>query len=170
MTTVTFIGAGSTVFTRNIAGDILSRPALRDATVRLMDIDPKRLEESAVVVGRLAQALGDRATVETFSDRRRALAGADFVVTCFQIGGYDPCTITDFEVPRRHGLRQTIADTLGIGGIMRGLRRDVLGQRERPAYGGRRRTDRRCGSAEAGRAARPAGRRGLHPRGGLADG
>ncbi|MBL8598631.1 MAG: alpha-glucosidase/alpha-galactosidase, partial [Devosia sp.] len=66
--------------------------------------------------------LGTKATIETFSDQRRALEGADFVVVCFQIGGYDPCTITDFEVPKRFGLRQTIADTLGIGGIMRGIR------------------------------------------------
>jgi alpha-galactosidase len=122
MTVITFIGAGSTVFTKNIAGDVLSRAALADATVRLMDINPKRLEESEIVVGKLAQTLGVKAKVQTFTDQKRALAGADFVVVCFQIGGYDPCTITDFEVPKKFGLRQTIADTLGIGGIMRGLR------------------------------------------------
>jgi alpha-galactosidase len=119
---VAFIGAGSTVFTKNIAGDILQRAALRDSTLRLMDIDPRRLEESEIVVRKLVQTLGTKARVETLSDQRRALAGADFVVVCFQIGGYDPCTITDFEVPKKFGLRQTIADTLGIGGIMRGLR------------------------------------------------
>jgi alpha-galactosidase len=122
MTTITFIGAGSTVFTKNIAGDVLQREALKGATIRLMDINPKRLEESEVVVGKLAQTLGGTAHVETFTDQRRALAGADFVVVCFQIGGYEPCTVTDFEVPKQFGLRQTIADTLGIGGIMRGLR------------------------------------------------
>lgn len=122
MTTVTFIGAGSTVFSKNLAGDILHRPALRDATIRLMDINPKRLEESEVVVGKMARTLGGHATVETYSDQRRALDGADFVVCCFQVGGYDPCTITDFEIPKQWGLRQTIADTLGIGGIMRGIR------------------------------------------------
>lgn len=122
MTIITFIGAGSTVFTRNIAGDILHRPALRGATIRLMDIDPKRLEESEVVVGKLARTLGGTARVETYSDQRRALEGADFVVVSFQIGGYAPATVTDFEVPKRFGLRQTIADTLGVGGIMRGLR------------------------------------------------
>jgi len=122
MTTITFIGAGSTVFTRNIAGDILRRPALADAEIRLMDIDPRRLDESAIVVGRLARTLGVPATVRTFGDQRAALDGTDFVVVAFQIGGYDPCTITDFEVPKRFGLRQTIADTLGVGGIMRGLR------------------------------------------------
>ncbi|MDG1117738.1 MAG: alpha-glucosidase/alpha-galactosidase [Flavimaricola sp.] len=122
MTVITFIGAGSTVFTKNIAGDILHRHALSDATIRLMDINPKRLEESEIVVGKLAQTLGVKAKVETYTEQRRALAGADFVVCCFQVGGYDPCTITDFEVPKQYGLRQTIADTLGIGGIMRGLR------------------------------------------------
>lgn len=122
MTRITFIGAGSTVFTRNIAGDILQRPALASAEIRLMDIDPKRLEESEIVVGKLARTLGGGATVRTFRDQRAALDGTDFVVVAFQIGGYDPCTITDFEVPKRFGLRQTIADTLGIGGIMRGLR------------------------------------------------
>ena len=122
MTIITFIGAGSTVFTKNIAGDILHRHALSDATIRLMDINPKRLEESEIVVGKLASTLGVKAKVETYTGQRRALAGADFVVCCFQVGGYDPCTITDFEVPKQYGLRQTIADTLGIGGIMRGLR------------------------------------------------
>jgi len=122
MTTITFIGAGSTVFTKNIAGDILHRPSLRDATIRLMDIDQKRLEESRIVVGKMIQTLDVPAQVETYTDQRRALEGADFVVVCFQIGGYDPCTITDFDVPKAYGLRQTIADTLGIGGIMRGLR------------------------------------------------
>lgn len=122
MTTITFIGAGSTVFTKNISGDILRRKELRDATIRLMDIDPKRLEESEIVVGKMAQTLGGHATVQTYTDQRRALEGADFVVCCFQVGGYDPCTVTDFEVPKTYGLRQTIADTLGIGGIMRGVR------------------------------------------------
>ena len=119
---ITFIGAGSTVFMKNIVGDVLQRPALADARIALMDINPQRLEESAVIAGKLVQTLGTRTTIETFADQRRALEGADFVVVCFQIGGYDPCTITDFEVPKTFGLRQTIADTLGIGGIMRGIR------------------------------------------------
>ncbi len=122
MTTIAFIGAGSTVFTKNIAGDILHRPALRGATIRLMDIDPKRLGESEVVVSKLARSMDAGARIETTTDRRRALEGADFVVVSFQIGGFEPATVTDFEVPKRFGLRQTIADTLGIGGIMRGLR------------------------------------------------
>ena len=119
---ITFIGAGSTVFMKNIVGDVLQRRELAGAQVALMDINPTRLEESAVIAGKLIQTLGVPATVETYSDQRQALEGADFVVVCFQIGGYDPCTITDFEVPKQYGLRQTIADTLGIGGIMRGIR------------------------------------------------
>lgn len=119
---ITFIGAGSTVFTKNIAGDILQRPALARAEIRLMDIDPERLEESEIVVGKLARTLGGTARVTSFTDRRKALEGADFVVVSFQIGGYEPCTVTDFEVPKRYGLRQTIADTIGVGGIMRGIR------------------------------------------------
>jgi alpha-galactosidase len=119
---VTFIGAGSTVFMKNICGDVLQRPALAGATIALMDINPERLEESAIIARKLIQTLGVSATVETYSNQREALDGADFVVVCFQIGGYDPCTITDFEVPKKYKLRQTIADTLGIGGIMRGIR------------------------------------------------
>jgi alpha-galactosidase len=119
---ITFIGAGSAVFTKNIAGDILQRPALAGAEIRLMDINPQRLAESEVIVGKLAQTLGGKATVKTYTNQRRALDGTDFVVCCFQVGGYEPCTVTDFEVPKAYGLRQTIADTLGIGGIMRGLR------------------------------------------------
>lgn len=119
---IAFIGAGSTVFMKNIIGDVLHRPALRDATIALMDINPERLAESELVAGKLIRSLGTRATVETHADQRRALSGADFVVVAFQIGGYQPCTVTDFEVPKAYGLRQTIADTLGVGGIMRGLR------------------------------------------------
>src|SRR6195952_1327772 len=119
---ITFIGAGSTVFMKNIIGDVLQRPALSGARIALMDINPERLEESAIVARKLASTLGASATVETFTDQRRALDKADFVVVAFQIGGYQPCTVTDFEVPKKYGLRQTIADTLGVGGIMRGLR------------------------------------------------
>ncbi|CAN5333435.1 alpha-glucosidase/alpha-galactosidase [soil metagenome] len=119
---IAFIGAGSTVFMKNIVGDVLQRPALAGARIALMDINPQRLEESAVVARKLAATLSAPAMVETFTDQRKALEGADFVVVAFQIGGYEPCTVTDFEVPKKYGLRQTIADTLGVGGIMRGLR------------------------------------------------
>lgn len=117
-----FIGAGSTIFMKNIVGDMLHFPALRDARIALMDIDPQRLAESRQIAGRMIAAMGSGAVVETTTDRARALDGADFVVTAFQIGGYRPATVTDFDIPRQHGLRQTIADTLGVGGIMRGLR------------------------------------------------
>lgn len=122
MTKLTFIGAGSTIFMRNIVGDMLHFEALRDAEIALMDIDRDRLAESEQVARRMVATMGTGARISTFTDQRRALEGADFVVTAFQIGGYDPCTITDFEIPKSYGLRQTIADTLGVGGIMRGLR------------------------------------------------
>ena len=119
---ITFIGAGSSVFMKNIVGDVLQREALSGARIALMDINPTRLEESSIIAGKLIQTLGVKATVETYTDQRQALAGAHFVVVCFQIGGYEPSTVIDFEVPKQYGLRQTIADTLGIGGIMRGIR------------------------------------------------
>lgn len=119
---IAFIGAGSTVFMKNIIGDVLQRPALAAAHVALMDIDEGRLAESEIVFNKLVASLGASATHSLHTDRRSALDGADFVVVAFQIGGYDPCTVTDFEIPKKFGLRQTIADTLGVGGIMRGLR------------------------------------------------
>ena len=122
MTKIAFVGAGSTIFMKNIVGDALLTEALADSHFALMDIDPTRLEESALIARAMVRSVGTGAIVTTHTDRRTALDGADFVVVAFQIGGYDPCTITDFEVPKRYGLRQTIADTLGVGGIMRGLR------------------------------------------------
>lgn len=122
MTKIAFIGAGSTIFMKNILGDALHFEALRDGHFALMDIDAARLDESATVARAMIRTIGSGATVSTHSDRRAALAGADFVVTAFQIGGYEPCTVTDFEIPKAYGLRQTIGDTLGVGGIMRGLR------------------------------------------------
>ena len=119
---ITFVGAGSTVFMKNIVGDVLQRPALANAHVALMDIDQGRLDESELVARKLIATLGVGATVSTHTDRKEALEGSDFVVVAFQIGGFEPCTVTDFEIPKKFGLRQTIADTLGIGGIMRGLR------------------------------------------------
>jgi alpha-galactosidase len=112
---IAFIGAGSTVFMKNIIGDLLQRPALGGATIALMDVNPQRLDESAVVANKLISTLGVPAKVETYTDQRAALDGADFVVVAFQIGGYEPATVTDFEVPKKYGLRQTIADTLGVG-------------------------------------------------------
>ena len=122
MTTITFIGAGSTVFARNLMADILSFPELADATLILHDIDEERLRFSYAVGQGLAQQMGAHPTLIATSDRRRALAGADYAINMIQVGGYHPATVTDFEIPKKYGLRQTIADTLGIGGIMRGLR------------------------------------------------
>src|SRR5262245_9386253 len=123
MTKIAFIGAGSTVFTRNLIGDVLSLPELADtATFALMDVDPARLATSETVARGLVAAHGAGAGVEATDDRWAALDGADYVVTSFQVGGYRPATVVDFEVPKRFGLRQTIGDTLGVGGIMRGLR------------------------------------------------
>ena len=122
MPKITFIGAGSTIFLRHLLGDAMLMPALQDAEVALMDIDEKRLGESELVANTVIDTLRVGATVTATTARHEALDGADFVVVSVQIGGYKPCTVTDFEIPRKYGLRQTIADTLGIGGIMRGLR------------------------------------------------
>ncbi len=122
MPKITFVGAGSTVFAKNLMGDILSFPELADSTITLFDIDPDRLHTSEIVGRKVVEALNAPATIEATTDRRRALDGADYVISMFQIGGYKPGTVIDFEIPKKYGLRQTIADTLGIGGIMRGLR------------------------------------------------
>lgn len=119
---ITFIGAGSTIFMKNIVGDALLTPSLAEAEFALMDIDAARLAESEAVVRAMIATTRVGATVSTYTDRRAAIDGADFVITAFQVGGYKPCTVTDFEIPKSYGLRQTIGDTLGIGGIMRGLR------------------------------------------------
>ena len=122
MPKITFIGAGSTVFAKNLLGDILSFPELVDSTICLMDIDPERLRTSEIVAHKVAEFFGAHPMIEATLDRRRALNGADYVITMFQIGGYKPSTVIDFEIPKRYGLRQTIGDTLGIGGIMRAAR------------------------------------------------
>jgi len=122
MTKITFIGAGSTVFAKNLLGDILSFPELAEVTISLYDIDEGRLRESEAVARRIAQILAVKPTIEITTDRRAALDGADYAIAMFQVGGYKPGTVIDFEIPKKYGLRQTIADTLGIGGIMRGLR------------------------------------------------
>src|SRR5215211_5725836 len=122
MTKITFIGAGSTVFAKNLLGDILSFPELADSTISLHDINEERLSTSAIVAQRVAEAVGANPTIETTTNRRQALDGADYAISMIQVAGYKPGTVTDFEIPKKYGLRQTIADTLGIGGIMRGLR------------------------------------------------
>lgn len=123
---ITFMGAGSTVFAKNVIGDSMLSPALSDFEYALYDIDAERLEESYNMVTALNKNInGGKATVTKYlgvPNRRDALRSADFVVNAIQVGGYEPCTVTDFEIPKKYGLRQTIADTLGIGGIFRALR------------------------------------------------
>lgn len=123
---ITFLGAGSTVFARNVLGDVMCTPALRNCEMALYDIDPVRLKESEIILSAINKNVNaEKASIRTYlgvEARRDALRGADFVVNAIQVGGYEPCTVTDFEVPKKYGLRQTIADTLGIGGIMRALR------------------------------------------------
>ena len=121
MPRIAFVGAGSTVFTRNLIGDVLAQPELAGSTFALMDVDPRRLETSRAAAERLVAAHAADATVEATLDRRTALAGADYVVTSFHVGGLE-LTLIDFEIPKRYGLRQTIGDTLGVGGISRALR------------------------------------------------
>ncbi|MDF2842567.1 MAG: melA [Herbinix sp.] len=126
MVKITFMGAGSTVFARNVLGDCMCTPSLCDAEIALYDIDAKRLEDSEIILKAINKNVNfDRTKITTFlgvENRKEALREANFVVNAIQVGLYDPCTIIDFEVPKKFGLRQTIADTLGIGGIMRGLR------------------------------------------------
>ncbi|MFT4005045.1 MAG: alpha-glucosidase/alpha-galactosidase [Lacrimispora sp.] len=126
MVKITFMGAGSTIFARNVLGDCMCTPVLNDAEIALYDINPDRLNDSELILSAINKNVNEgRANIKTYlgaENRKAALSGASFVVNAIQVGGYDPCTITDFEVPKKYGLRQTIADTLGIGGIMRGLR------------------------------------------------
>ena len=122
---ITFMGAGSTVFARSVIGDCMCAEALRDSTFALYDIDAKRLEESRVILEAMRVTKGGYGKIECYlgvEQRKDALRGANFVINAIQVGLYDPCTIIDFEVPKKYGLRQTIGDTLGIGGIMRALR------------------------------------------------
>jgi alpha-galactosidase len=121
MTRIAFIGAGSVVFTKNLLGDVFDYPALRDAEIALHDIDPERLETAAAMARYVAGARGATPAITTHLDRRAAIDGSDFVLNMVQIGGHE-ATLRDFEIPARYGVRQTIADTLGIGGIFRTLR------------------------------------------------
>lgn len=123
---ITFMGAGSTVFAKNVLGDVMLTESLRESNIALYDIDSQRLEESYIMICALNSNINEnRAKVSKYlgvENRKDALRGADFVVNAIQVGFYDPCTIIDFEVPKKYGLRQTIADTNGIGGIFRALR------------------------------------------------
>ena len=122
MPKIAMIGAGSTVFAKNLLGDILSFPELADSEIALMDIDEERLRTSEIVARKVGEAVGASPRVSATTDRRAALAGADYAINMIQVGGYKPSTVIDFEIPKKYGLRQTIADTMGVGGIFRTLR------------------------------------------------
>lgn len=126
MLKITFMGAGSTVFARNVLGDVMCSEALRECEIVLYDIDATRLDESFRILSVINHNINaDRAVIKTYlgeENRKDALRGAKYVVNAIQVGGYEPCTVIDFEIPKKYGLKQTIADTLGIGGIMRALR------------------------------------------------
>lgn len=122
MSKITFLGAGSSVFAKNVLGDTMMTEALQDFEIALYDIDASRLNDSEQMLLNLKDSIGSRCHIKSYSDRKEALRGAKYVVNAIQVGGYDPCTITDFEVPKKYGLRQTIGDTIGIGGIFRNLR------------------------------------------------
>jgi alpha-galactosidase len=123
---ITFMGAGSTVFAKNVLGDCMCTESLRNSEIALYDIDETRLKESKIILSAINKNINNsRAKIKCYlgtKNRKDALRNANFVVNAIQVGGYDPCTITDFEIPKKYGLKQTIGDTLGIGGIMRGLR------------------------------------------------
>lgn len=126
MLKITFVGAGSTVFAKNVLGDVMCTPAIRECEIALYDIDEERLNESYIMICALNKNINEnRAVIKKYlglQERKDALRDADFVINAIQVGGYEPCTVTDFEIPKKYGLRQTIADTLGIGGIFRALR------------------------------------------------
>ncbi len=122
MPKITFMGAGSTVFAKNVLGDCMMTPALQNSQIALFDIDLQRLNDSKSMLENINKNNGGHAVITAYTDRKKALEGADYVVNAIQVGGYKPCTVTDFEIPKKYGLRQTIADTLGIGGIFRALR------------------------------------------------
>ncbi|TNJ59401.1 alpha-glucosidase/alpha-galactosidase [Paenibacillus hemerocallicola] len=122
MDKITFIGAGSVAFAKNVLGDCMLVPSLQSFEFALFDIDAERLKDTERMLAHLIGKLGSSCSVKAYPDRKGALRGAKYVINTIQVGGYDPCTITDFEVPNRYGLRQTIADTVGIGGIFRNLR------------------------------------------------
>lgn len=122
MPKIAFIGAGSSIFAKNILGDAMRTPALADSHMALYDIDIKRLRQSERMLQNLSQNLGGRATVKAYTDRKEALRGADYVINAIAVGEYDPMIISDFAIPEKYGLYQTVADTLGMGGLFRGLR------------------------------------------------
>jgi len=122
MANITLLGAGSTIFAKTLIGDILSYPELQESTIVLMDLDEQRLRTSEIVAHKIAATLNVNPKIVSTLNRQQALENSDYVINLIQVGGYKPATVTDFEIPQKYGLQQTIADTIGIGGIMRGLR------------------------------------------------
>ena len=122
MTKLTIIGAGSAVFTKNIFTDLMFIDEFKKMDIALVDIDEKRLKISHELLDVIAKKFNASPNIKSYTDRREALVGSDFIQSTIQVGGYKPSTVIDFNIPKQFGLRQTIADTLGIGGIMRGLR------------------------------------------------
>ncbi len=122
MAVITVIGAGSNIFTKNVLGDCMLTPVLRGSTIRLFDIDEAKLDLSRRLIEKLNEKLRAEATIIATTDRREVLKDADYVFNTIAVGSYDPYIKADFEIPQKYGLEQTVADTLGIGGIFRGLR------------------------------------------------
>ena len=125
MPKITFMGAGSSVFAKNVLGDCMTSPIMENSEIALYDIDADRMDDSKRMLDAINRNLGNKATIKTYlgvENRKDALRGASYVINAIQVGLYEPCTVTDFEVPKKYGLRQTIGDTLGIGGIFRALR------------------------------------------------
>lgn len=119
---ITFLGAGSTIFAKNVLGDCMMTESLKSFEYALYDIDEVRLEESRVLLEGIKKKYNLDASIVVYRDRKEALKKAKYVVNAIQVGGYEPCTVIDFEIPKKYGLRQTIGDTIGVGGIMRALR------------------------------------------------
>ena len=124
MSKITFLGAGSSVFAKNVLGDCMLVPSIQGFEFALYDINEERLKDSENMLNNMKNTAKSTVNIKSYTDRKEALRGAKYVINAIQVGGYDPCTITDFEIPKKYGLRQTIADTLGIGGIFRNLEND----------------------------------------------
>ncbi|MGN4425944.1 alpha-glucosidase/alpha-galactosidase [Bacillus cereus group sp. MYBK30-1] len=122
MSKITFLGAGSTIFAKNVLGDCMLTPSIQGFEFALFDIDHQRLKDSENILQNLKESSGSNVHIKTYTDRKEALRGAKYVINAIQVGGYEPCTVTDFEIPKKYGLLQTIGDTIGIGGIFRALR------------------------------------------------
>ncbi len=122
MKKITFIGAGSTIFAKNVLGDCMHVPALQEFEFALYDIDPKRLQESYTLLTHLKENVHSTIKIQSYHNRKEALRGASYIINAIQVGGYQPSTVIDFDIPKKYGLRQTIGDTIGIGGLFRSLR------------------------------------------------